>query len=158
MKPGADSLHIRPMTAGDLSSVMRIDESLSGAPHWPQAAYVAALNPESIPKRVAMVASEPGGGAVIGFAVASLIPPQSELETIAVAAQSRRRGLASRLFEDLVEELRAAGANEILLEVRCSNEAALGFYRSLGFKQSGRRSGYYADPIEDAIQMSLSLD
>jgi len=41
--------------------------------------------------------------------------------------------------------------------VRASNQNALGFYRSFGFSESGRRSRYYADPEEDAVLMSLKL-
>jgi ribosomal-protein-alanine N-acetyltransferase len=47
---------------------------------------------------------------------------------------------------------------EVLLEVRRSNVAAQGFYRSVGFVEEGRRPGYYADPIEDAVLMRLRLN
>jgi len=57
----------------------------------------------------------------------------------------------------LAVELRAAGANELLLEARPSNLPALALYGSLGFAQTGLRPGYYADPIEDAILMSLPI-
>src|ERR1700690_3130385 len=120
-------IEIRRMVAGDLSRVLEIAGGLPDAPHWPKAAYSAALNPESKPQRIAVVASE--GGTVCGFAVASLIPPQAELETIAVAAERQRRGLASGLFSELAHELQVAGVRELLLEVRFSNRAALGFYR-----------------------------
>jgi ribosomal-protein-alanine N-acetyltransferase len=157
MNPTADNLHIRRMAACDVPRMMEIAESLSDAPHWPQAAYIAALNPESGTARIALVASEASEGAIFAFAVASLVPPQAELEMIAVAAENQRLGSASHLFEAMVEELRAGGVNEVLLEVRSSNHAALGFYRSVGFKETGRRLGYYADPIEDAAQMHLRL-
>jgi ribosomal protein S18 acetylase RimI-like enzyme len=35
--------------------------------------------------------------------------------------------------------------------VRESNAAARAFYEKLGFEQMGRRKGYYADGLEDAI-------
>ena len=43
------------------------------------------------------------------------------------------------LFDALVNELRTAGVHEIVLEVRASNRAALAFYRSAGFGQTGLR-------------------
>jgi len=46
---------------------------------------------------------------------------------------------------------------KVTLEVRVSNVAAQALYGSCGFVQSGRRPGYYADPKEDAIMMSVSL-
>jgi ribosomal-protein-alanine N-acetyltransferase len=149
------NLEIRRMVAGDLTRVMEIAESLPGAPHWPKAAYIAALDPKSTPQRIAVVASE--AGTVCGFAVAGLVPPQAELETIAVAAECQRRRMANRLFGALAHELHVAGVHEILLEVRFSNQGALGFYRSMGFKETGSRPAYYADPIEDAALLRLSL-
>jgi ribosomal protein S18 acetylase RimI-like enzyme len=53
--------------------------------------------------------------------------------------------------------LRTAGVREFILEVRASNQRALGFYRSLGWSETGRRPRYYADPEEDAVLMSLEL-
>jgi ribosomal-protein-alanine N-acetyltransferase len=86
-----------------------------------------------------------------------VLPPQAELETISVLAREQRRGIGRRLFFALVDELRAVGVSEFILEVRTSNRTALGFYRSLGWREAGRRPRYYADPEEDAVLMSLGL-
>jgi ribosomal-protein-alanine N-acetyltransferase len=94
---------------------------------------------------------------IVGFAVASVLAPESELELIAVCPEAQRRGVARRLFEDLAAELSAAGAAEVNLEVRAGNRAALGLYRKLGFVESGRRKGYYQNPVEDALQLRLGL-
>jgi ribosomal-protein-alanine N-acetyltransferase len=148
---------VRPMTRADLELVIQIAESLKEAPHWPRSAYLAALDPEAAPRRIALVAEEPDSGAVAGFAVASLLPPQAELEIIAVATAVQRRGAARQLFAALAAELRSAQVAEIILEVRASNQPALGFYRLSGFVEIGRRSRYYHDPVEDAVLMSLQL-
>ena len=92
-----------------------------------------------------------------GFLVASLLPPQAELEIIAVEARVQRRGLARKLFDELVYQLGPAGVTEVVLEVRASNQAALALYRALGFVETGRRTRYYADPQEDAVLMRLQL-
>ena len=89
--------------------------------------------------------------------MASVLAPESELELIAVCPEAQRRGVARRLFEDLAAELSAAGAAEVNLEVRAGNRAALGLYRKLGFVESGRRKGYYQNPVEDALQLRLGL-
>jgi ribosomal-protein-alanine N-acetyltransferase len=96
-------------------------------------------------------------GKVAGFAVASLISPQAELESIAVDPAFQRRGVARLLFAALVEEIRAAQGTEVILEARAFNFPALALYAALGFTEIGRRPRYYADPIEDAILMSLRL-
>jgi ribosomal-protein-alanine N-acetyltransferase len=102
--------------------------------------------------------SSPACGVVAGFAVASLLPPQAELEIIAVAPQFQRHGLARRLFTTLAAELRTNQSAELLLELRASNLPALAFYRSLGFTETGRRTRYYHDPIEDALLMRLRME
>ena len=154
-------IEIRPMNAADLAQVLAIAETLPEAPHWPQSAYLNAINsqidPTSTPRRIALVVAGAQAGSVLGFAVASLLPPQAELETIAVAAESQRQGLGQLFFRALAAELKAAGAHELLLEVRASNRPAGAFYRALGFVQIGLRPSYYADPIEDAVLMRLPL-
>jgi [ribosomal protein S18]-alanine N-acetyltransferase len=153
----AEDVQIRRMTAADVAHVMEIAASLPDAPHWPEAAYLKALDPEAAPRRIGLVAVGQESGAIQGYAVASLLPPQAELESIAVAGQSQRRGVGRRLFDVLAEELLAGGSRELLLEVRASNRAALEFYRLLGFYQTGLRRGYYTDPVEDAAFMSLNF-
>jgi [ribosomal protein S18]-alanine N-acetyltransferase len=148
---------IRPMTAADLDRVREIATHVAEAPHWPRAAYEAAIDPDAAVRRIALVAVEPAGDCASGFAIASLLPPQAELEVIALAGECRRRGFGSGLFHALVEQARLCGAREIALEVRASNHCALAFYGSLGFAQTGCRPSYYADPIEDAVQMMLAI-
>jgi [ribosomal protein S18]-alanine N-acetyltransferase len=150
-------LIIRPMVVADLDRVLAVAESMSDAPHWPRSAYLKALDPTATPRRIALVATDPTTAEISGFAIASQLSPQAELETIAVAADTRRRGLGRRLFGALVGELRRDGINQLDLEVRASNASAIAFYGSLGFVETGRRPRYYADPIEDAVLMHLQL-
>jgi ribosomal-protein-alanine N-acetyltransferase len=220
------------MTLADLDRVAEIAQELRDAPHWPRAAYAAALNPGAGLPRIALVAVEVagegktaggiheehtsgakahvdsagltrglkpsppsgssfsaackahvdsvslqwglkpsppsqsslsddigvvGGGMVVGFLVASMIPPQAELESIAVDPAFQRRGVARELFAALVEEIRSAQGTEVILEARASNFPALALYSALGFAEIGRRPRYYADPIEDAVLMRLRL-
>jgi ribosomal-protein-alanine N-acetyltransferase len=105
-----------------------------------------------------LVAIDPESDAPAGFLVASLLAPEAELETIAVASQFQRRGLGALLLRALVVELRKEQVREALLEVRASNRAALGFYRGQGFEESGRRVRYYVDPEEDAVLMRLKVE
>ena len=155
MTQSLSGISVRRMALTDLDQVIEIERSLPEAPHWPRSAYLTAIDPQASPPRIALVAEETSTGIIVGFAAASLIPPQAELETIAIASNLQRRGLASRLFTPLAEELRGARASEIILEVRASNKPALGLHHSLGFLDSGRRSLYYVDPVEDALLMSL---
>jgi len=151
------SIEIRQMTVGDLDRVIAIASSFPSAPQWPRRTYLEALEAKSNPHRIALVTTEAVPGTVAGFAVARLVPPQAELETIAVARENQRRRIGRDLFDALAQELQADGAKEIVLEVRASNHPALGFYRCLGFLKTGLRRGYYREPIEDAVLMRLPL-
>jgi [ribosomal protein S18]-alanine N-acetyltransferase len=146
-------MHIRPMTEADLDAVLAIAAALSSAPHWPREAYAPALHSETWPQRVALVAES--AGSVVGFAVAVLVAGEGEIESIAVANGHQRQGIGAVLLNALLEALQAAGALAIVLEVRESNRAARGLYARAGFREVGRRSGYYRDPTEDAVLMRL---
>jgi [ribosomal protein S18]-alanine N-acetyltransferase len=153
----SETIEVRPMLAADVDQVMAIAEDLSEAPHWPQSAYLYAIDPKSSPRRIAFVATAPRNDSVVGFAIANLLPPQAELETIAVAPEHRQQGIGSLLLSTLAADLKAAKVQELLLEVRASNHPARAFYQAFGFAQTGLRSAYYTDPIEDAVLMQLTL-
>ncbi len=146
-----------PMAGAWVNEVMEIAGSLKGLPQWTRENYLTALDPDAVPRRIALMVLGPDEDRMTGFLVARLLPPQAELEIIAVDARVQRRGLARKLFDELVYKLGQAGVTEVILEVRASNQAALAFYRVLGFDETGRRPRYYADPQEDAVLMKLQL-
>lgn len=146
---------VRLMAAEDLDPVLALAERQPQAPHWARRAYRALFNPQALPKRIALVVELES--AVRGFAVASIVGPEAELECIVVAAGFERRGLGRGLMQALSAMLHAAGVEELLLEVRQGNERALAFYSTLGWAEVGRRPRYYTDPEEDAILMSIRL-
>lgn len=149
-------MRVRAMTLGDVDAVIAIAAELKDAPHWPRSGYEAALSLDVWPHRIALVA-QGEDAQIAGFLVAALIPPEAELESVAVAKEFQRRGVARALFGRLVEEVRAGNCSRILLEVRPSNHAGRAFYDSLGFVEIARRAAYYADPVEDAILMRQQL-
>jgi ribosomal-protein-alanine acetyltransferase len=149
-------IRVRRMSAADVERVLKIAESLPQAPQWPASAYVAAMDAEHQPRRFALVA-ELASEEVVGFVVASLVFPEAELETIAVAIEGQRRGVGSLLLLALTQALTAERVSLLALEVRESNVAAIAFYRVHGFEQAGQRPRYYADPEEDAVLLALKL-
>jgi ribosomal-protein-alanine N-acetyltransferase len=145
------------MSGSDLERVLRIAETLPEAPQWPASAYRSAFDPVGSMPRIALVAIEAEDDATVGFLVAGLVPPEAGLETIAVSGAVQGQGIGKLLLLALVQELRGECINVVHLEVRASNDRALGFYRAMGFRESGRRPRYYADPEEDAVLMALHL-
>jgi len=77
--------------------------------------------------------------------------------SIAVREPYRRRGIATKLMEEVMGQGRDEySAAECYLEVRVSNEPAIGLYEGLGFKKVKRNSRYYMDG-EDAWTMASPI-
>jgi len=151
-----DAVWIRPMVPADIPPVMAIANSLPDAPHWRAEVYQDMVDPARSPARICLVA-ENSEWRLVGFGVMVLIPPQAELEAIAVTGECQLRGIAGNLLSDLLIELKRVGITEVTLEVRESNRTAQAFYRASGFIETGRRRGYYADPQEDALLMKRGV-
>jgi [ribosomal protein S18]-alanine N-acetyltransferase len=93
------------------------------------------------------------GGEVEGFALGYPSPPDlAHVVTLDVHPSIRRRGLGRRLLEGLLESLAGAGAERAVLEVDVRNSGAIAFYRTRGFRPSGRIASYYG-PGLDAFEL-----
>ncbi len=145
-------MRIRPATAADIPAMMGLVSHSATAARWSRAQYDRVFD-EQVPRRVALVIEE--GTAVRGFLVAHEVANEWEIENIAVAGAARRRGLGTRLLGEFLKLASREGATAVFLEVRESNRAARLLYEKWSFQESGRRSGYYAQPQEDAIVYRL---
>jgi len=152
-----NTVAVRPMLRQDVPKVTAIAAVVPTAPHWPEVEYdrmlkVIAASPA---KRGAWVATF--GGQVHGFAMATHAGGTAELEAVVTAPEHRRQGAGSMLLAVVVAWSAEQGATRLLLEVRASNRDALALYARLGFKEDGVRRGYYRNPDEDAVLLSLGL-
>jgi [ribosomal protein S18]-alanine N-acetyltransferase len=96
-----------------------------------------------------------GRAAAIGFILSRIVQDEAEILTVAVMPAERGRGLARRLLETHLSRLAALGARQVFLEVEESNAAAVRLYRRAGFRDVGRRDGYYRKPSENAVALVL---
>jgi len=94
---------------------------------------------------------------LLGYAVFWFVADEANLLHIAVSDSARRRGTGRLIMERGLELAREKGTVTCILEVRSSNEAAIGLYRSFDFTDVTTRKAYYADG-EDALVMSRRLD
>ncbi|KAA6456929.1 ribosomal-protein-alanine N-acetyltransferase [Acidobacteria bacterium AB60] len=148
-------LQVRSMALEDVEAVIALAAGLPTAPHWPRAAWEALFDPVTSSRRIALVAELQKQ--VIGFAIAALISPEAELESIAVMQSHQGGGVGRTLLAELQRQLQSRGISEITLEVRASNIAALRFYQAHGFTEIGRRPGYYPDSGEAAVLMTAPI-
>jgi [ribosomal protein S18]-alanine N-acetyltransferase len=140
-------IQVRLAKLSDISTVVSFAARAATAANWSNQQYVAVF---SAPQHHTCLVVE-DHGQVVGFVVARMLEVEWEIENIAVAGAARRRGLGTRLMGELMEQARAAGANQIFLEVRESNHAARSLYEKWAFEAAGRRKNYYQRPVEDAV-------
>lgn len=95
-----------------------------------------------------------------GFALGRIILDEAELLTLAVAPETRRKGLGRALLAAFQQDAKARGARRAFLEVAADNSAALALYRAANWCESGRRKAYYrrpGAPAMDALLFEISL-
>ena len=149
---------VRKATIQDAAEMIRLERQSPTTTHWTEQRYVdlLAAMPES-PTRLALVTQEDGSSALAAFLVARHSPPEWELENIVVAPEVRGTGIGKKLMDTLLVQARQTSSDAVLLEVRESNAAARRLYEKLGFRETGRRKAYYANPGEDAVLYSKIL-
>lgn len=85
---------------------------------------------------------------------------ESHVMNLCVAPAVQKRGYGRKMMQHLIDEARRQDAGLLLLEVRPTNETAIGLYESMGFNEIGRRKDYYpgVNGREDAVMMALELN
>ena len=94
---------------------------------------------------------------ILGVCVLWRAYDEVHILNIVVSRQHRRKGIARMLLEDAQKVTSEFELERIILEVRVSNDPAIGLYEGLGFKRIGFRKNYYHSPREDAIVLSKTL-
>jgi len=92
---------------------------------------------------------------VVGFIGVWMMPDEAHIVTIATRESHRRRGIAEKLLIYGIDIAQARRRPMLTLEVRVSNEAAIGLYEKYGLMKVGRRHRYYSDNHEDAYILTI---
>lgn len=120
-------------------------ETICFSDPWSEKSVASEL---SNPLSLWLVAME--GERLAGYVGSQSVEGETDMMNVAVHPDFRRRGVGEALVRALVTALAEKGIHSLTLEVRVSNEGALGLYRRLGFEQVGLRKNYYRHPKEDA--------
>ncbi len=155
------ALRIRSCGVQNAGELARLHASLFDEA-WDAASFRELLaNPGALafaagPGVVSTETHPPAWGFILGRAASD----QAEVIALGVARERQGLGIGGRLIERLCRAAARRGARRLYLEVAESNAAARALYARLGFKESGRRRGYYVRtdaPAEDAINLWLPL-
>lgn len=143
---------IREMLLQDIDIVIKLCNDC-GVTGWVAKDYENKLTDENSISLIAVIKNKIIYENIAGFLLARVISPESEILNIAVSHKFRRMDIGSSLIDALLIELSKRNVETIWLEVRASNNAAIGLYEKKGFYVVGKRYGYYSLPTEDALLM-----
>ena len=88
---------------------------------------------------------------------AELAIETADVMNIGVHPAYRQQGIGRMLLNALMDEAKQRGCQQMLLEVRESNQIAIQLYKSCGFSQISVRKKYYSQPMEDGLVMQCDL-
>ena len=97
------------------------------------------------------------GSAPVGILHLRRAGGEAEVAMLAIHPSAQRRGFATALLADAVASL---DGYTLFLEVAEDNRAARALYAGFGFRQVGRRPGYYRTPTgrRDALVLRLAIN
>lgn len=93
-----------------------------------------------------LVRANGGRGEAIGFLMSRVAADEAEILSVAVDPRARGRGIARDLLRHHLARIAARGMARIFLEVGEDNRPALRLYDKAGFREVGKRAGYYLKP------------
>ncbi len=141
----------RPLVTADVAYVAALEAHIHAAP-W---------TPDNFREALAAGYSARVGereGRIVAYGVLMLAPGEAQLLNLSVVPDARRDGLGRELLLQFLADARRLGAEQVFLEVRESNKAAIALYEGAGFRFVARRPSYYPAastdaPREDALVM-----
>jgi ribosomal-protein-alanine N-acetyltransferase len=140
------------MNERDLGEVLAIENASFQTP-WTKGMFMSEL--DSNPFARSVVARSPGEAKIVGYACFWVVMEELHLMNLAVHPDHRRERIGEELARGVLGMGCEAKCRTAVLEVRMSNQPARRLYEKLGFRVVGTRRGYYRDPKEDALIMSV---
>lgn len=90
---------------------------------------------------------------IVGYILFNQILDEAEIYKIVVSKDFRKKQIAFKIMEFLLEDLQKNDVKKIFLEVRKSNIPAINLYKKCGFINIREIVDYYTNPKEDGIMM-----
>lgn len=145
-------LVIEKMTEAHIEGIARLERECFSSP-WSEESLKNELKNNFSRFFVAF-----SNGEIVGYIGAHNILGEVYITNVAVFPQLRRRGVAKKLIEALLQTVKNENAVFVTLEVRKSNFSAISLYEKTGFKPVGERKNFYEKPRENAVLMTYFFD
>ena len=147
-----NQMSIRPLTLNDLDAIVEIDRKVLGKPRqdfWKQ--RMELINTTRYPHSCLVAELE---GKVIGFILGEVsgwefgVPDTiGWVNTIGVDSAYQHRGVAKRVGEEFIQNVKEIGVSLVYTLVNWNDWALLKFFRAMGFARGG-----------DMINLELKID
>lgn len=154
---GEPSPRLRPIRMQKLPSHLNAAaelERLCFSSPW-SASSLELLTNEGI--GVGYLLSLPSEPQAVAYGGMLITVDEGQITNIAVHPDHRRKGYGTAITRALLRHAKDAKLESVSLEVRASNIPAIELYKQLGFREAGRRKGFYTKPTEDALIMVCKL-
>ncbi len=139
------------MTLDDVDAVTDLDRRAFGESGWSRRYFVGELTESPISIFYVLTDSD---RQLLGYFGTWHVVDQLQLCTFAVDPDAHGLGLGAILLNCVFRLAQRLGCESVQLEVRESNAAARGLYRSRAFSEDAVRRNLYSSPREDGILMS----
>ncbi len=136
------------MTTEHIKDVHKIEEDCFSIP-WSEKSFYDELTKNKM--AIYIVVKE--NNEIIGYGGMWHVINEGHITNIAVKNEYRRKGIGSKIIDELINIAKEKEMIGITLEVRTSNNIAQNLYKKKGFIIEGIRKEYYDDNKEDAILM-----
>lgn len=147
----SDMAEIVKAGLSELEDILAVEQTCFSVP-WSEKSISDGLTDERYCFLIAVCESK-----TVGYGSILTACDECDLLNVAVLPEYRGRGIGRAIVNGLIREAKSRGAAAIHLEVRESNENAIGLYLSLGFSPDGTRRNYYKMPQENAVLMTKTL-
>lgn len=143
---------IRPMREEDLDEVIALEESVYPYP-WTRGIFHDCL---SVGYSCWVIQQDEK---IIAYVVMSIAAGEAHILTLVVDPEFQGQGYAKKILQHALDLARERNTESVYLEVRPTNERAIGLYQKAGFNEIALRKGYYPaeNGNEDALVMALSF-
>jgi ribosomal-protein-alanine acetyltransferase len=145
-------ISFRPANAMDAIAIYALEKEIyRGEDPW----SLAQIKEELAAKDRYYLVAESAGD-VIGYAGVMHVGDLTDILTMTVDPEFRRKGIAREFLKRLIDWSRNKKAEAVMLEVRYNNVEAIPLYESNGFRRISERNDYYG-PGLTAIVMRKEL-
>ena len=140
---------IETLTVNHFGPILKIEKSVFRDP-WSAASFLEIMS--FSPNNWVAISD----GHLAGYIVTQWVLDEIHILNLAVAQAMQRRGIGSKLLEQVIAEGRKYAMRDLFLEVRTGNAPAVALYERFGFKPLSVRKKYYTDGA-DALVMHCPM-